>query len=827
MDDLISANLVPWEAVTETAEASVTGNDRAYEDFLRSGHWELESVLPPCLECLLALRKACQDSFDTRGERFTERKLAIEPECRTSEEIGQFFVPRLYPPMFGYPIKVEQNYYTLRPLSGAGLAGMMKLVQEMRAVKSVWIPPLLEMVQISEQDLPMRRVISCYDDVPLHAFTVSAVEELNRSAGPADVWRAMYDGMSDATRRPGIWGVLRDNTVIDVRAYESADEGTDISRSVEARQTKRQWRHFIDCIYTPAGLEAGKIRSLSHGVLFRVCTGKTLMMADELLELVHKWQRFDSTAGFVFHFAGLTCAIHEQAVDQLVTLRSGMRGREAPTLHVFSSRKLVSMSVTSGELVKPARVTEVMEPDFHDDARFIDSLTYNDSDLWESASITHARTAGLIHDVRTLALTCPFLVHDEPPRPLLGTGMSVQAICMPRTELSSTVAPLQSFQPLVMTRLTKQINAELTDPRFKLLNIPGVPLVVVFANMQHNYEDAVIINKSVNDRALFAHRGVIYHNVPMNEAELAAGSTVGEGHNWWRPAGSWTVIAERISKNKLRHVVASIKSTCLEVGDKISTIHGQKFTVSQVLTSDEMPTFTCNTTGRRVIADMIVASSSIHNRGTVGQVYECWAGRSACEPEELDSARLSGRLSVTTECLQHDTPPEAWTCRVQHHGQLVLSPVNAPIIADYGICQVWQSVHLARDKQHYMSDWPKGAVSKRGRLKGAAVRHGEMESLSMLAGGLIHSLSYLSDASDMCCVTICSACKRLSVLCDCLGVQPPTTEVAVRSSLVKFDIHRAVYAINGAAGVGRLETAHGKHTSEPMIAESLQYLAEF
>jgi DNA-directed RNA polymerase beta subunit len=257
-----------------------------------------------------------------------------------------------------------------------------------------------------------------------------------------------------------------------------------------------------------------------------------------------------------------------------------MLGRNAPFLHVFWDQAVVSMLVTSSELVKPAHITKTLPSTFHESERFIDSLTYNESRLWNSAMIKDNKEAGLIQNVRTLAFTCPFLPYDEPPLPLLGTSMSIQAICLPRAELSSTVAPVKSYHPIVRTKLVQQIYDELSDEWFKLLNILGVPLVVVFANLQHNYKDAVVVNKSVNDRVLFTHRGIIYHNVLINVAALEAGSIVGDKHKWWRPASNSNVITERISKNKLRHVVASIQTQNLEVGDKICTIHGQKFTVS-------------------------------------------------------------------------------------------------------------------------------------------------------------------------------------------------------------------------------------------------------
>ena len=49
-------------------------------------------------------------------------------------------------------------------------------------------------------------------------------------------------------------------------------------------------------------------------------------------------------------------------------------------------------------------------------------------------------------------------------------------------------------------------------------------------------------------------------------------------------------MAEGESRNKTSYVLAYMQNCKLRVGDKLATQHGQKFTISQILDDNEMPT---------------------------------------------------------------------------------------------------------------------------------------------------------------------------------------------------------------------------------------------
>lgn len=91
---------------------------------------------------------------------------------------------------------------------------------------------------------------------------------------------------------------------------------------------------------------------------------------------------------------------------------------------------------------------------------------------------------------------------------------------------------------------------------------------------------------------------------------------------------------------------------------------------------------------------------------------------------------------------------------------------------------------------------PQGPSGPKGKLFGSSVRIGESELATVMSKGWMSSVAETLHSSDMALLSVCSSCRRLSILCDCSGQRSSTTLVLMRSSLAKFDICRAVYTIN-------------------------------
>ena len=61
-------------------------------------------------------------------------------------------------------------------------------------------------------------------------------------------------------------------------------------------------------------------------------------------------------------------------------------------------------------------------------------------------------------------------------------------------------------------------------------------------------------------------------------------------------------------------------------GDKFATWHGQKQTVSKIVDAEDMPLCRDTRTGKEFRPQVIMAATTVHNRGTPGQIYEARAG---------------------------------------------------------------------------------------------------------------------------------------------------------------------------------------------------------
>jgi DNA-directed RNA polymerase beta subunit len=273
----------------------------------------------------------------------------------------------------------------------------------------------------------------------------------------------------------------------------------------------------------------------------------------------------------------------------------------------------------------------------------------------------------------------------------------------------------------------------------------------------------------------------------------------------------------------VRFANVSMHSKLIRVGDKIATQHGQKFTVSEIRPKTDMPKLVCNTTNEEFYPQILVACSSIHNRDTLGQIYEGWAAMSVIKvfnPNEFEGHVVVDSSSDSIDKL------EPWTCSIIGPDERVLTKPNGKhLIVDYGVCSFWPLSHLVRDKQQYMNREIGGLAPVKGKLRGGPVRTSELEVHSLLLAGMIKTLSYLSDVSDTINVSICTGCRRLTLLCDCsTQTRLPSIYVRVRNSLVKLDIFRAVYSINATQRhVDNLTNEEMSTVILPSQAESFVY----
>ena len=138
----------------------------------------------------------------------------------------------------------------------------------------------------------------------------------------------------------------------------------------------------------------------------------------------------------------------------------------------------------------------------------------------------------------------PYMCNDEPPRPLLASGMSTQAVCKPRVEMMSTVTSLRSVQPALHTELMSVLCNELSDS--SAMSIPGLPLLIAYINLKDNYEDSVIVSgKSRPQTGRY-----VQHPLPSRCPVVQVGDQLGDRYFWFRPADNAKVVAEGEAVNR-------------------------------------------------------------------------------------------------------------------------------------------------------------------------------------------------------------------------------------------------------------------------------------
>lgn len=814
-----SEDFDPWKLTGELGDEDLDLTDAV----LKRLGWMEESSLSYTLSSLLTSRLSIMNYVESFTPRSVQRSSRYPPESWFVSDIKTVYVPRLYIPFFGYPLQSgdEDNTYVSSRV-GSGIELQLESLNDIRTSRSCWFVDTAGAKTFS-RDHPLADVQKCFMNAkgeilaPAHVFDSTTIREL-KMMDHDGFWDLLYSGISDSTRHSGPMGILHDNTLVDTRPFEddlAAGDNIDSERyDYKLRDECRHLEGFIDCVYTPTSLEVGKIRSFVHGVRIRLHTRECLDFAAEIIALAVVEGEVDSdtyvlpedlswiedTGEWTFHFAGITSRVIDIGIGRMIDIWRRMRGPNRPSLHVFPRRRVLSMAVTPGCLVRPVSVKSTDISSWLS-GPWVDSMVFRSNEMMRLYGYHKPPVTQPLEYCKTFVHLVPYINLDEPPRPLLASGMSTQALCRPRVEMMSTVTPDNVVSPILQTRLMRDIVDEIgTEPP---MTMPGFPLLVAYINMKDNYEDSVIINKKINDLGVFAHTGYVAHPLPMRAIGVKVGAKLTVRDQWFRPSEEGTIVAKGESRSKTSYAVVKMASQSLNVGDKIATHHGQKFTICKVLDEEDMPTCFDTKTGAFFKPHIVVASSSVHNRGTVGQIYESWRtfdhiGRYDFDPRENFEPLVLSARDMTQR------PLNSYTCNfrypgtermVQRKDQKSGNLINCT--ADYGIAHFWLLCHLSRDKQHYLSDVPRGPGIGKGRLRGKPVRFGEMELLTMVAKGMIHTVTEFLDSYDLVEIPICARCRRLSILCDCeRDLKPLVTFMAVRACLVKVDICRAVYTLH-------------------------------
>lgn len=379
-----------------------------------------------------------------------------------------------------------------------------------------------------------------------------------------------------------------------------------------------------------------------------------------------------------------------------------------------------------------------------------------------------------------LASCIPFPEHNQSPRNTYQCAMGKQAMGMYVTNfynrMDKTAYVLSNpMRPLVDTRVMRMI---------KLDEIPsGAPVIVaIMSYTGYNQEDSILVNKGAIDRGLFSatiyhtekdedkkingdeeircrpdstktkgmkfgnysklnSKGVIPENSVIENRDIIMGKVmpIKENRNdhtkvikyedaskMHRTTEDCYVDKNYTERNGDGYVICKVRIRTFRkpvIGDKLSSRHGQKGTIGNIIPEMDMP-FTKS--GQR--PDIIINPHAIPSRMTIAQLKETLLGKVLLELGLFGDGTSFGELDVYT------IRNELLKLGYENNGNELLynglsgEQIDSEIFMGPAFYQ--RLKHMVNDKQHSRSIGPMVNLTRQpaeGRSRDGGLRFGEME----------------------------------------------------------------------------------------------------
>lgn len=415
--------------------------------------------------------------------------------------------------------------------------------------------------------------------------------------------------------------------------------------------------------------------------------------------------------------------------------------------------------------------------------------------------------------IGSLASCIPFLNHNQSPRNTYQSAMGKQAIGIHCTNISQRYDTFSHIlyypqKPLVNTDMMKYFNFN---------SMPnGINAIIAIATYTgYNQEDSVIINQGAIDRGLFnstfyrtykseeeknqlsgdedifckpdedrllfskygdysklEQNGFVPLNTKVNENDMIIGKVMPLKNN---PEYDYRDNSTSIKKNEggyidgnyigingdgYRFCKVRVRSPRIpEIGDKVSSRHGQKGTVGMTYSQEDMP-FSKD----GIVPDIIINPHAIPSRMTIAQLLECILGKSCSllgyqgNGSGFNNTNVHDLIEILENLGFDGTGNETLYNGMtgeQMKTQIFMGPTYYQRLK-----------HMSGDKIHSRAGGPIVAMTRQpaeGRSSHGGLRFGEMERDCMISHGSSYFLKErMLDVSDKYSMYICNCCKLIS-----------------------------------------------------------------
>ena len=415
-----------------------------------------------------------------------------------------------------------------------------------------------------------------------------------------------------------------------------------------------------------------------------------------------------------------------------------------------------------------------------------------------------------------LASCIPFPEHNQSPRNTYQCAMGKQAMGMYVTNFDKRMdktAYVLSYpsRPLVDTRIMNMI---------KLNKIPSGAQVIV-AIMTHggyNQEDSILFNKGAIDRGLFQATiyhtekdedkkiqgdqeirckpdksktknikfgnydkinsdGVVDENTLLENRDIIIAKIIPIKENKndntkvikyedqsriFRVNEECYVDKNLLSRNGDGYNFCKVRTRSVRkptIGDKLSSRHGQKGTIGNIIPEQDMP-FTKD----GLKPDIIINPHAIPSRMTIAQLKETLLGKALLELGLFGDGTSFGNLDVATICnILQDQNYESKGNEILYNG-CTGEQIETEIFM--GPAYYQRLKHMVIDKQHSRSIGPMVNLTRQpaeGRSRDGGLRFGEMERDCMISHGASQfTRDRLYYASDKFSVNVCKKCGMIA-----------------------------------------------------------------